>query len=287
MKNIFTTIQKRFLSLVLVAMTILTMVPVTTAMAASTEDANEISPAAVSTKWGGLRLAWDGPLTVYEDANFTQKKGTIFQYEGYTVLNVISEGFEVQYSNSKGPQHGYTKEWSAEYPCGRTGLAKVKNTTDVYYGTSTTVNPVAGKVYAGEYVAFLAKNDDWAYIEYDTSSGRKRGYIYYGHLDVCNRWDLMPDIYMHNNPGTTRYVSGSYTIYSGPSKNYASIGSISNENVTVIADVNLTPWTGTDRCSVYIEYNVGNQRKGGFIVYDRYPTLANELAQYSGGSWEF
>lgn len=286
MKNIFTTTKKRFLSLVLAVMTILTMVPVTPAMAASPEDTTA-SYAATSTNWGGLRLAWNGPLTVYEDANFTQKKGTIFQYEGYTVLNVISEGFEVQYSNSKGPQHGYTKEWSAEFPCGQTGLAKIKNTTNVYYGTSTTVNPVAGTVYAGEYVAFLAKNDDWAYIEYDTSSGRKRGYIYYGHLDVCNRWDSMPDIYMHNNPGTTYYVPGSYTIYSGPSKNYASIGSISNENVTVIANVNLTPGTGTDRYSVYIEYNVGNQRKGGFIVYDRYPTLADELVDYSGKTWQF
>ncbi len=285
MKNLFTATKKRFLSLALAVIAVLTMIPGASAMAASHEEVMPMSTS--STKWGGLRLAWDGPLTVYEDANFQTKKGTIYQYEGYTVLNVISNGFEVQYSNSKGPQHGYTKEWSAEYPCGLTGLATIKNTTNVYYGTSTTVNPVAGTVYAGEYVAFLAKNDDWAYIEYDTSSGRKRGYIYYGNLDICNRWDRMPDIYMHNNPGTTRYISGSYTIYSGPSKNYATVGSISNENVTVIADVDLAPWTGTTKRSVYIEYNAGNQRKGGFIVYDRYPELATELYQYSGGTWDY
>ena len=109
MKNFFAATKKRFLSLVLAVMTVLTMVPVTPAMAASPED-TATSYAATSTKWGGLRLAWDGPLTVYADANFQTKKGTIYQYEGYTVLNVISGGFEVQYSNSKGAQHGYTKK---------------------------------------------------------------------------------------------------------------------------------------------------------------------------------
>lgn len=272
MKNFFAATKKRFLSLVLAVMTVLTMVPVTPAMAASPED-TATSYAATSTKWGGLRLAWDGPLTVYADANFQTKKGTIYQYEGYTVLNVISGGFEVQYSNSKGAQHGYTKEWSAEYPCGQTGLAKIKNTTNVYFGTSTTVNPVAGTVYAGEYVAFLAKNDDWAYIEYDTSSGRKRGYIYYGHLNVIHRYDLLPDIYMHNNPGKTQYIDGTFTIYSGPSSKYAAIGSVSNENVTLIAKVNVG-----GNYSVYIEYNVGNQRKSGFFVFDKYPLSAAALA---------
>lgn len=261
MKNIFTTTKKRFLSLVLVVMTVLTMVPVTQAKAASTP------------LWGGLRIAHYGPVAVYEDENCTVRKGTVYQYEGYTVLNKTTKGFEIQYSNSNGAQHGYTQESIDEYACGHTGLARIKNTTNVYYGTSTTVNPVAGTVYAGEYVAILAKNDDWAYIEYDTSSGRKRGYIYYGHLDVIHRYNLLPDIYMHSNPGKTQYIDGTFTIYSGPSSKYAAIGSVSNENVTLIAKVKVG-----GNYSVYIEYNVGNQRKGGFFVFDKYPLSAAALA---------
>lgn len=262
MKNIFTTTQKRILSLVLAVMAVITMMPVTPAMAAS------------NLTWGGLRMANSGPVTVYEDENCTVRKGAVYQYEGYTVLSRTTKGFEIQYSTSSGPTHGYTSETGIdEQPVGRTGLAKVKNTTTIYYGTSTTVNPAAGTVYAGEYVAFLAKNDDWAYIEYDTSSGRKRGYIYYSNLDIYNRWDIIPDIYMHNNAGKTQYIDGTFTIYSGPSSKYAAIGSVSNENVTLYAKVAIG-----GNYSVYIEYNVGNQRKGGFIVYDKYPLSAAALA---------
>lgn len=262
MKNIFTTIQKRILLLVLIIIAITTMITVTPVKAASTPS------------WGGLRIAHNGPLTVYEDENCTVRKGTVYQYEGYTVLNRSAKGFEIQYSNSNGAQHGYTNEFVDEYACGRTGLAKIKNTTNVYVGTSTTVNPIAGKVYAGEYVSLLAQDDDWAYIEYDTSNGRKRGYIYYGHLDVIHRYPLMTHIYMHNNPGKTQYIDGTFTIYSGPSSKYCEVGSVSNENVTLYAKVNVS-----GNYSVYIEYNVANnQRKGGFIVFDKYPLSAAALA---------
>lgn len=236
-----------------------------------------------SYNWGGLRIARDSSVAVYSDENCTQKIGTIYKYEGYTVLNTTSKGFEIQYSTSKGSKHGYTNEWFAEFPCGLTGLAKVRNTTNVYYGTSTTVNPVAGTVYTDEFVSFLAKNGDWAYIEYDTSSGRKRGYTYYNNLVMINRWENMPDIYMHQNPGVTVHVSGNYTIYSGPSSQYASVGSIGNENITAIAKV----YIAEGKESIYIEYNVpGNApRKSGFIVFDKYPELASQLSNVISENW--
>lgn len=273
MKKIVTLKERLFVLVVALAI-VLTAVPMK-ALAASPS----------SLYWGGLRIA-DSTLTVYSDSNFTTTKGSIYQYEGYSVLNVVTGGFFVEYSTSSGPKQGYVKAFVDDFPCGQTGLAVVTSTTAVYAGTSTTKNPTIGSVNTGEVVCLLAKNDNWAYVEYNTTSGRKRGYMSFSNLYVYNRWDLMPDIYTYQNPGTTRYVNGTYTVYSGPSSQYATIGSISNENITVLAEVVLLTSTNSEKSSVYIEYNVaGEQRKGGFIVFDKYPGLVAELLPYVSGRW--
>lgn len=258
--------KKRILSLIIAMMTLLTIFPVTPAMAATPTD----------NLYGGQRNAWDSSLTVYDSPNFTNKIGTIYQYEGYSVLGVVTGGFYVEYSTSNGPKRGYTKELVEEKSWGSTCLAVVTSSTAVYYGTSTTVNPIVGNVYTGELVTVLAKNDNWIYVEYNTNAGRKRGYMSYSNVHCYNRPGVFYDIYTYENPGKTHYVSGTYTVYTGPSKNYAPAGKISNENITIIDREYMGDGT---RMSMYIEYNVSGSapRKSGFIVLDEYPSLVAEL----------
>ncbi len=261
-------IKKRLLSIVLTMVLALGIVPQTTVFAADDPDANII---------GGQLMAYESDIPVYDSPSFTNRIGTIYKYEGYTGLGVVMGGFYVEYSTPSGTKRGYTKQFVGDDPYGATCLARVTSSTAVYYGTSTTVNPIVGNVYAGEYVTVLAKNDNWIYVEYNTNQGRKRGYMSYTNVKCFNRPGVFPDIYTHGNPGVTHYVSGTYTVYTGLSSHYAPAGSISNENITVLAweYIGVSP----DEMSIYIEYNVPGSapRKSGFIVFDKYPELVREL----------
>lgn len=260
--------KTRILSLLLAVLSVVTLIPATNAMAAS---ADEITPRVIGGTGCGQFYAYNSNLNVYSDTACTNKIGTIYRYEGFSVIGVSQWYLEVEYSTSTGAKRGYiAKETPDEFILADSCVAKVNSTATLYYGASTTAHPTAGTVYANELVTVLAKNGDWVYVEYNSTAGRKRGYMLYSTLTCYDRPDSFPDLYSYNNAGTTHYYSGRHTVYAGPSKNYASVGYIQDEYVTIYADFDYHGFgEGT---SWYIEYNVTVNgqilRKSGWIVFD-------------------
>lgn len=258
----------RFLSLLMAILSVVTLIPGTTTFAAS---ADEIAPRAIGGTGCGQYYAYFSDLDVYADSACTIWKGKIYRYEGFSVIGLDLWYLEVEYSTPNGTQRGFIpKESPDEFILPDSCVARVNSTATLYYGASTTAHPTSGTVSTGELVTVLAKNGDWVYVEYNTNAGRKRGYMLYSTLTCYDRPDSFPDLYSYNNAGTTHYYSGRHTVYSGPSKNYASVGYIQDEYVTLYAEFDYDGFgEGT---SWYIEYNVTVNgqllRKSGWIVFD-------------------
>ena len=199
-----------------------------------------------------------GNLDVY-DLPGGSKIGTIYSEEGCTILDYYSdygEYYKIEYSTPNGPKRGYVlMQYIYNYT--NTTPATVTQYTEVWYGSDADVYQKSGAVYAGETVALLNVGDYWAYIEYNTTQGRKRGYVPYKYL---NPQYTIPTG-MIKYPIEVPYV-GSYTVYSGPSPQYVAVGSVSNEYVNLLEIV-----TFGDRRAWYITYNVpGQKMKAGYIM---------------------
>lgn len=229
---------------------------------------------AAESYYGGCEIAQEN-LSVYSTSACTYKIGTIYQFEGYTVLfkNSPEEYMWVEYSTPSGTKRGYVPVPLDDLLNRHDGLAKVNVASTVYYGRTDKTGKYGsyqstGTVYAGEVVAIIAKNDNWAYIEYNTTAGRKRGYVAYSNLEVYNRPEVFPDFYNHNKGGTPMYVSGRAYVYSGPTSLYTQVGWVENEYVTKFADVaEVCDSNGNWMWSQYIEYQSGGQTKSGFLVF--------------------
>lgn len=113
-----------------------------------------------------------------------------------------------------------------------------------------------GSVFAGEGVTILYDYgySDWtgksyrvAFIEFSTSSGTKRGYVYKDQLDTAGY-----------NTSVARVITTS-PAYSGPDASYVKLGgAYYNEYVTILAKEG--DW-------VFVEYNTAAGRKRGFMSY--------------------
>lgn len=254
-----TKLAKRIVSLVLVFIAVFTMFPMVHVKADEEH------------YYGGQEIAWQD-FVVYSSTDWTTRIGKIYKYEGFTVL--LQNGpygyLWVEYSTSNGPKRGYIQIPNDEWGGRADGLAKVKTYSNVYYGTNTSSYRRAGSVNANETVAILAKNDDWVYIEYNTTSGRKRGYMSYSNLEVYNRPNSLPDLYTYKKDADLVYMEGTYTVYSGPTSLYTVVGSVSDEYVTQYGiDV-----VFSNNISYYIEYLVDgtHEWKSGFIVFGPTPS---------------
>lgn len=246
-------LKTRLLAILMVLATIMS-VPSTSVHAATTHD--------------GLGSV-SSNTTVYQNSNLTNAIGTVYAHETFTILDWSYNSnwdkiCHIEYSTSSGTKTGYVLTNSEEtlYTC----VARVSSTASVYYGNNTSLYVKAGTVYANENVVVLGESGGWSYIEYNTSSGRKRGYVTTSNL----AWHSTPDYgwsgFYLNSGGSSRYMSGSYTIYSGYNTTYARVGSVSNENVQVY--YTLQPGNeGT--CALFVTYQVNgtSQRKSGWIVY--------------------
>lgn len=206
--------------------------------------------------------------TVYSDLKCTKKIGTVYAHEGVTILNFTNNQdgkvLKIEYSTSKGAKQGYIRQSGGNVGyLDNTCVAKVTKKSDLYYGNSTSKYQKSGTVYEGELVVILAKNGSWVYVEYNTKNGRKRGYMSYSNLVCYNRPSIFSDLYNYNNSGTKEYISGKYSVYSGPSEKYPVIGYVNNENVTWFSNYSDGSIEGA-----YIEYNVNGstQKKSGFIL---------------------
>lgn len=268
MKKARKSFKTRILSLLMAIVSVVTMIPGTTAMAATNDEAMS---RAIGGSGSGQYYALESNLNVYSDTACTNQIGVIYRYEGFTVLGADVWYLEVEYSTSNGPKRGYIpKSTPDEFILPKTCVARVNVTSTLYDGPSTTANTVAGTVYAGELVTIIAKNDDWVYVEYNTNAGRKRGHMSYSNLTCYDRPNTFLDLYTYQNAGTTHFYSGYHDLYAGPSKHYAKVGSIQDQYVTIYEMFNYYGYGYGDSC--YIEYGVTvngqTLRKSGWIVFD-------------------
>lgn len=247
-------IKKRFLSLAFALMTVLTIIPVANANAA--ENYN-----------GGWAFS-KANQTVYSSASGTSAIGSVGR-EGITVLSVSGNKYYIEYSTSKGAKRGYLINPSLDTSClSNSCVAKVTTSSSLYYGNSTSSYQKCGSVSSGEYVAVIAKISDWVYVEYNTSSGRKRGYMKYANLSCYNRPSYFADFYTTNGKIDTINTNSQRTVYSGPNESYTTVGYIdsTDKNVPCYYEYSY----GNGEVFHYIEYTVNGQKKSGFIRWDLY-----------------
>lgn len=259
-------LKTRIVSMIFALAMILTIMPPVTANAAAVDYLGSLGIVDVKTN-------------VYKEQSCSTYQGYLYANETFTILDRYSNGvWFIRYSMSSGPKTGYIhavdfpEYWTMTYET-TTGLAIPKGHTDVYYGNSSTEYVRAGYVDQDEYVVLLSEYEDWVYIEYDTTAGRKRGYVPYSSLTILDGGPLHNgDFYLMTPlfPGTTRYMSGKYDVYSGPNTVYTKIGSVSDMNLTVILDVSYFN-SNASYSTYYIKYDVDgtSQKKSGFIFVPR------------------
>lgn len=191
--------------------------------------------------------------TVYSCPDTTSATiGSIGAYEGITVFpNIKDNGFTfIEYSTAANTKRGFiSSSLLRRYNDGVKGTAK----TDVNIYYTPNDNFKLGSIYVGEYVIALGKIDNYYYIEYNSPSGRKRGYV--KNTNIALSSSSVPNITEANQ---SVQMKSAEKVYSGPSVTYANIGSVDkNEPATLIN-------TG-DRGWYQIEYNTSLGFKRGYV----------------------
>lgn len=243
-------IKRRILCILMAVIMTMTIVPTITADAA--------------TPYNGGQGYANTKLNVYKQIN-GDLYGTIYKDEGFTILRLLEDNWiYVQYSTSNGPKKGYVKRTSSNLEhIGGTCVAKVIKDSNLYYGNNTSTYQKSGSVYTGEIVTVLNRSGGWSFIEYNTNSGRKRGYI----KDTClscynDSGKIISDIVIGNS-GTRYYVDGFKDVYTGPSTQYKPIGNVSDEEVRRLLVIRRGSQTWR-----YVKYKVDgtSQYKSGYIL---------------------
>ncbi|MBK1809941.1 hypothetical protein JHL18_04705 [Clostridium sp. YIM B02505] len=184
--------------------------------------------------------------------------GSIYKGEGITVFNKTQNGYVyVEYSSSSGTKRGFVPA-SLLLGLGRKRgtLASALQNTAIYSGPGTDGAYVSiGSVNYNEFVILLEWNDNWHYVEYNTTSGRKRGYTNRNNIGyIANLSDAgyIKDM---------QYVgvsSADQTTYTGPYSTYATMGSIGNQERVWV----LVP---NDAGYAYVEYGTSSGLKRGYV----------------------
>lgn len=139
-----------------------------------------------------------------DDFDISTKLGSVSAGEGVTILydygysDWTGKSYRVafiEYSTASGTKRGYVYKDqldNASYP---TSVARVMDTNSAYSGPDNSYVKLGGAYY-NEYVTILAKNtgNDWVFVEYNTSTGRKRGYMLYTKLSNCNHPGMYNDL---------------------------------------------------------------------------------------------
>lgn len=204
-----------------------------------------------------------------DDFSLTAPVGTLFKHEGCTFLfSYIFNGENIafiEYSTSSGAKRGYVYSKYLIFPF-ETIVCIVKEAINVYGGPGNNYS-IIGALGAGELVSLLAKESNWIYVEYNTTGGRKRGYITWDKVDPRDYTPgtLFPDFYPN---GVSAYIVDEHVIvYGGPNSNYAQLGSVRNEEVTCYNTNKGSSDTYTFEYTC-IEYTVSatGQRKRGYVL---------------------
>lgn len=237
---------------------------------------------------GGQRYTNHGiAVQSCDDFDISTQIGSIYDGEGVTLLytyRYIDSGKSynaafVEFSTATGTKRGYMYADQLDIPSYPTSIARVTDVNSAYSGPDSSYVKLGG-AYFNEYVSIIAKEGDWVLTEYNTTAGRKRGFMSYLKLSNCN--------YPEGGYADFPAKSGIYkatkqlAVYGGPNSNYANIGTIFNEEV-------ITAFT-VENGYRYIEYSTANGAKRGFVDNNflsetTAPSLPN-LSTYSNFSSE-
>lgn len=199
-----------------------------------------------------------------DDFSLTAPVGTLYKNEGCTFLFSYKMGANevafIEYASSSGTKRGYVYSKYLKFPC-ETIVCIAKENLKVYAGPSTSIYAQLGSIYITELISVLAKEGSWIYVEYNTSSGRKRGYVDWNKVDPRDykAGTAFNDFYITPSNGDCHIVDESVNVYGGPTKDYAKIGTVNNENVTCF-------WTNDSvfgfTCIEYVVSTTGLLKRG-------------------------
>lgn len=205
-----------------------------------------------------------------DDFSLTAPVGTLFQNEGCTFLfsyefNGSNIAF-IEYSTSSGTKRGYVYSQYLIFTC-ETIVCIANENLSVYAGPSTSTYAKLGTIYENELMSLLAKEGNWIYVEYNTTGGRKRGYVDWTKV---NPRDYTPgtyfnDFYVAPTNSACHINDEVVTVYGGPSSNYANIGSVNCENITCFYTNNNT---FNFTCIEYVVTTSGLLKRG-YIPIDK------------------
>lgn len=199
--------------------------------------------------WGGYAIS-NTAQTVYSCDDYSTKVsiGSISAQEGVTRLygynSTASNGqvysvLFIEYSTSSGAKRGYVFNPNFSYPYEQTCVGRMTMGCNTYYGAYDSLSfwdgttfGKAGFVGDGEYVAVLAKNGDDMFIEYNTSSGRKRGHVSSTYVRLYNSPGYFMDVPFYSS-GTITLGTEYQDVRSGPGSAYPIIDSVSNIDIVM------------------------------------------------------
>ena len=137
----------------------------------------------------------------------------------------------ISYSTANGPTLGYVFT-GFMFDTYSTCMGIVTSYSSVYYGPDTTTYERSGSVNSGEYVAILASESNWYFIEYDTSNGRKRAYVPAQNVSIQYAEDS--NIPLFGNVCGELTISSKINVRQGPSTLYSVYGSVSNQKADLL-----------------------------------------------------
>lgn len=209
----------------------------------------------------GLAKAVFDNLPVYDSS--IQSEGNIKDYifpnETFTILCKDGNSYFISYSTANGPTLGYVFT-GFMFDTYSTCMGIVTSYYSVYYGPDTTTYERSGSVNSGEYVAILASESNWYFIEYDTSNGRKRAYVPAQNVSIQYAEDS--NIPLFGNVCGELTISSKINVRQGPSTLYSVYGSVSNQKADLLK---------VEDDFYYIRYSLNSGKlKTGYIAISDY-----------------
>lgn len=209
----------------------------------------------------GLAKAVFDNLPVYDSS--IQSEGNIKDYifpnETFTILCKDGNSYFISYSTANGPTLGYVFT-GFMFDTYSTCMGIVTSYSSVYYGPDRTTYERSGSVNSGEYVAILASESNWYFIEYDTSNGRKRAYVPAQNVSIQYAEDS--NIPLFGNVCGELTISSKINVRQGPSTLYSVYGSVSNQKADLLK---------VEDDFYYIRYSLNSGKlKTGYIAISDY-----------------
>lgn len=135
-----------------------------------------------------------------DDPSTAVEVGSIDAGEGVTRLYAYNNVMFIEYTTNNKAKRGYVFSPNFSYPVSPTCVGRITTSSSLSYGANPNLNfQNVGSVGAREFVAVLGASATrgYAYVEYNTNSGRKRGYIPTGCISLSGgeTWTSLPDLY--------------------------------------------------------------------------------------------